>query len=131
MLINMGTEGSREKNIVSGTTPAVNNNPTITNTAFNARSRIMLPSLSSSQSVHGSASTYRGFAYSAFASPAPDRLAAVPRRRTECPVGCHKLVSLAEQIPQDIGCDTGPANQHGSVAELVVGRVNIGNGGSC
>jgi eukaryotic-like serine/threonine-protein kinase len=35
MLINMGTAGSREKNIVSGITPAVNNNPTTTSTTFN------------------------------------------------------------------------------------------------
>src|SRR5580700_762725 len=109
MLINMGTEGSRENNMVSGTTPAVNNNPTTTNTAFNVRSRTMLPSLSSSQSVHGSASSDSCFAYSAFASPEaePDRLAAVPRWRTAGRVGCHKLVSFAKQVPQDIGCDTG------------------------
>src|SRR5467141_1882367 len=44
MLIIMGTAGSREKNIVSGTTPAVNNNPTTTNTIFSARSRRMVPS---------------------------------------------------------------------------------------
>jgi len=59
----------RENNMVSGTTPAVNNNPTTTNTAFNVRSRTMLPSLSSSQSVYGSASSDSCFAYSAFASP--------------------------------------------------------------
>src|SRR5580704_744880 len=39
MLIIIGTAGSREKNIVSATTPAVNNNPTITNTILSARSR--------------------------------------------------------------------------------------------
>src|SRR5208282_952674 len=44
MLIIIGTAGSREKNIVSGTTPAVNNNPTITSTTFSARSRFMVPS---------------------------------------------------------------------------------------
>jgi hypothetical protein len=44
MLIIIGTAGSREKNIVSGTTPAVNNNPATTNTIFSARSRRMVPS---------------------------------------------------------------------------------------
>jgi hypothetical protein len=38
MLIIIGTAGSREKNIVSGTTPAVNNSPTTTNTIFSVRS---------------------------------------------------------------------------------------------
>src|SRR5262249_10357837 len=46
MLIIIGTAGSREKNIVSGITPAVNNNPTTTNTTFSARSRRMVPPLS-------------------------------------------------------------------------------------
>jgi hypothetical protein len=67
MLIIMGTAGSREKNIVSGTTPAVNNNPTTTNTIFSARSRTMLTSLSFSQSAHDSADSYCSFAYSALA----------------------------------------------------------------
>ena len=41
----------------------------------------------------------------------------------------HKLVSHAEQVPQDIGCDAGEANQHGAVVEIVVGHVvNIGSG---
>jgi len=49
----------------------------------------------------------------------------VPRRLSQ-------LVSFAKQVPQDVGCDAGQANQHGSVAEIVVGHVvNIGNGGSC
>jgi hypothetical protein len=43
MLISIGTEGSREKNIVSGTMPAQNSNPTITSTTFSARSRFMVP----------------------------------------------------------------------------------------
>src|SRR5205809_742189 len=43
MLIIIDTAGSREKNIVNGTTPAVNNNPTTTNTIFSARSRRMVP----------------------------------------------------------------------------------------
>src|SRR4029077_10036877 len=58
---------SRENNIVSGTTPAVNNNPTTTNTIFSARSRNMLTSLSPSQSAHDSADSYCSFAYSACA----------------------------------------------------------------
>ena len=62
--------------------------------------------------------------------PELHRLAAVSRWRTPCSVGGHKLVSHAEQVPQDIGCDAGQANQHGSVAEIVVGHVaNIGSGG--
>jgi len=40
----MGTAGSREKKIVSGTTPAVNNKPTTTNTILSARSRFIVPS---------------------------------------------------------------------------------------
>jgi hypothetical protein len=47
----MGTEGSREKNIVSGTTPAVNNNPTSTSTIFSARFRFMVPSFYSEKST--------------------------------------------------------------------------------
>ena len=43
MLIIIGTADYREKNIVSGTTPAVNNNPTTTNTILSARSRRMVP----------------------------------------------------------------------------------------
>jgi hypothetical protein len=40
----------------------------------------------------------------------------------------NKLVSHAEQVPQDIGCDAGQANQHGAVADIVVGRiVNVGS----
>jgi hypothetical protein len=49
--INMGTEGSREKNIVSRTTPAVNNNPTSTSTIFSARFRFMVPSFYSEKST--------------------------------------------------------------------------------
>src|ERR1700722_1292456 len=67
MLIIIDTAGSREKNIVSGITPAVNNNPTTTNTAFNAPSRTMLTSLWSPQLLHGSASSYCTFAYPPFA----------------------------------------------------------------
>src|SRR5271167_266281 len=58
-----------------------------------------------------------------------DTLALIPRWRTPCRVGDHKLVSHSEQVPQDIGCDAGQANQHGVVVEIVVGYVvNIGSG---
>src|ERR1019366_2198273 len=61
--------------------------------------------------------------------PESDRLASAARWRTACRVGGHKLVSHAEQVPQDIGCDAGQANQPGAVAEIVVGHVvNIGSG---
>jgi hypothetical protein len=41
----------------------------------------------------------------------------------------HKLVSHAEQVPQDIGCNAGKANQHGAVVQIVVGHVvNVGSG---
>src|SRR5208282_572928 len=40
-----------------------------------------------------------------------------------CPPRGHKLVSHAEQIPQDIRSDAGQANQHGGVVEIVVGHV--------
>ena len=41
----------------------------------------------------------------------------------------HKLVSHTEQVPQDIGCDAGQANQHGAVVEIVVGHViNVWSG---
>jgi len=33
------------------------------------------------------------------------------------------LVSHTQQIPQDIGCDAGQANQDGTVADIVVGHV--------
>src|SRR5271166_6348903 len=60
--------------------------------------------------------------------PESDRLAAVSRWRTPCRVGGYKLVSHAKQVPQDIGCDAGQANQHGAVVEIVVGHVvNIGS----
>jgi hypothetical protein len=37
-------------------------------------------------------------------------------------------VSHTEQVPQDIGCDTGQPNQHGVVVEIVVGHVvNVGS----
>jgi len=40
----------------------------------------------------------------------------------------YKLVSHAEQVPQDIGCEAGQANQHGVVVEIVIGHVvNIGS----
>src|ERR1035441_10457678 len=61
--------------------------------------------------------------------PESDRLGAVSRRRMACLMRGHELVSHAEQVPQDIGCDAGQANQHGAVAEIVVGHVvNIGSG---
>src|SRR5208282_5591819 len=61
--------------------------------------------------------------------PKSESLASVPRWRTACRLGDHKLVSHAEQVPQDIGGDTGQANQHGTVIEIVVGHVvNIGRG---
>jgi hypothetical protein len=41
MLMIIGTAGSREKNIVSGITPAMNNSPTNTKTIFSVRSRSM------------------------------------------------------------------------------------------
>jgi hypothetical protein len=38
-------------------------------------------------------------------------------------------VSHAEQIPQNIGCDAGQANQYGCVVEIVIGQViKIGSG---
>jgi len=48
-----------------------------------------------------------------------DRLASVPRWRTGCRVGGHELASHAEQVPQDIGCHAGQANQHGGIVEIV------------
>src|SRR5579862_890022 len=66
MLMIIGTAGSREKNIVSGTNPAVNNNPTTTNAIFNSRSRNMLTSISSSQLAHDSADSDRSSGYSRF-----------------------------------------------------------------
>ena len=50
------------------------------------------------------------------------RLATVPRCRTARLMHSHKLVSHAEQVPQDIACDAGEANQHGAVVEIVVSR---------
>lgn len=42
----------------------------------------------------------------------------------------NKLVRHAEQLAQDIGRDAGQANQHGVVAEIVVGHVvDVGSGG--
>src|ERR1700723_233258 len=62
--------------------------------------------------------------------PESDRLAAVSRWRSAFLVRIHKLVSHAKQVPQDIGCDVGQANQHRSVAEIMVGHVvNIRSGG--
>jgi hypothetical protein len=52
--------------------------------------------------------------------PESDSPAAVPRWRTARRVSGHKLVSHAEQVPQDNGCDAGQANQHGAVVEIVV-----------
>src|SRR5580704_10994088 len=62
--------------------------------------------------------------------PESHRRAAVSRWRTPCRVGVHKLVSHAKQVPQDIGCNAGQANQYRSVAEIMVGHVvNIRSGG--
>jgi hypothetical protein len=53
----------------------------------------------------------------------------LPRWRTACLVRGHKPVSHAEQVPQDVGRDAGHPNQHGAVAQIVVGHVvNIGSG---
>src|ERR1700722_12522846 len=61
--------------------------------------------------------------------PEADGLASAARWQTACLMGGNKLVSHAEQVPQDIGSDAGQANQHGSVAEIVVGHVvNVGGG---
>src|ERR1700722_1337546 len=61
--------------------------------------------------------------------PESDRLASAARWRTACLERGHKLVSHAEQVSQDIGCDTRETNQYGAVAEIVVGYVvNIGSG---
>ena len=57
MLIIIATADSREKNVVRGTTPAVNNNPTATKPILSVRSRFM-PSVSRSQLGHHSASGY-------------------------------------------------------------------------
>jgi hypothetical protein len=60
--------------------------------------------------------------------PKSDWLASFPRWRRACLMRGHKLVSHAEQVPQDIWCDAGQANQHGAVVEIVVGHVvNIGS----
>ncbi|SRR6266567_1419381 len=57
------------------------------------------------------------------------RHASVPRWRAACRVIGHKPVSHAEQVPQDIWCDTRETNQYGTVAEIVVGHVvNVGSG---
>src|SRR6202050_276376 len=83
MLIIIGTAGSREKNIVSGITPAVNNNPTTTNTVFNARSRTMLTSLSLSNQHMIARTAIAGSRTRLWlaSEPESDRLAAVPRWR--------------------------------------------------
>src|ERR1700691_1037079 len=58
-----------------------------------------------------------------------ERLATVARWRTACLMLGHTLVSHAEQVPQNIGCDAGHANQQRAVVEIVVGHVvNIGSG---
>src|ERR1700691_4990016 len=58
-----------------------------------------------------------------------DRLAAVSRWGAAWLLRGHKLVSHAEQVPQEIWCDAGQANQHGAVAEIVVSHVvNVGSG---
>src|SRR5580658_1310767 len=130
MLIIIGTAGSREKNIVSGITPAVNNNPTTTNTVFNARSRTMLTSLSLSNQHMIARTAIAGTRTRLWLASVPesDRLAAVPRWRRACRVGGHELVSHAQQVAQDIGRDAGQANQDRAVAEIVVGHVvNVGS----
>jgi IS5 family transposase len=56
------------------------------------------------------------------------RLAAMARLRTACHVGGHELVGHAEQVPQYMLCDTRETNQHGTVADIVVGHIiNIGS----
>jgi hypothetical protein len=54
----------------------------------------------------------------------------IARWRTACFMRGHKLVSHAKQVPEDIGCDAGQANQYRTVADLVISHVvNIGSGG--
>jgi hypothetical protein len=53
-----------------------------------------------------------------------DRFGSAARWRTACLMRGRKLVSRAEQVLQDIGCDAGQANQHGGVVE------NSGQSGS-
>jgi hypothetical protein len=55
--------------------------------------------------------------------PESDRLAFIPRWRTACRVSGHKLVSHAEQVPQDILCDAGQANQHGGSVSVWFSRL--------
>jgi hypothetical protein len=60
--------------------------------------------------------------------PESDRLPSAARWRTACLKRGHKLVSHAEQVPQDIWCDKRETNQYGAVAEIVVSHVvNIGS----
>ena len=53
----------------------------------------------------------------------------VPRWRVASRISGHKFVSHAEQVPQDIRCNAGQANQHRGVVQIVVGHVvNVGSG---
>ena len=60
-----------------------------------------------------------------------DRFASAPRRGSAGLLGGHKLVSHTEQVPQDIRCDKGQANQHRTVANIVIGQVMYNIGGGC
>jgi hypothetical protein len=54
-------------------------------------------------------------------------LSALLRWRTRCGDAGHKLVSHAEQVPQDIGSDASKTNQNGCVVDVVVRQViNVG-----
>jgi hypothetical protein len=58
-----------------------------------------------------------------------DRLALALRRESAGLLRGHKLVSHTKQVSQDIRCDTGQANQHRTVANIVISHVvNIGSG---
>jgi len=49
--------------------------------------------------------------------------AALPRWRTGRGFAVHELVGHAQQVSQHIGIDARQANQHGAVADVVVGHV--------
>ena len=54
-------------------------------------------------------------------------LSAPPHWRTGCGTSGHKLVSHAEQVPEDIGSDASKSNQNGRVVDAVVCQViNVG-----
>jgi hypothetical protein len=57
------------------------------------------------------------------ASMKSDGLASAARWRTACLMRGYKLVSHAEQVQEDIGCDAEQANQHGAVTEMVIGHI--------